>query len=170
MISKSFSPTSMDSDEDDSDAYIKLAKKTKPTTQASMADFLEKKPAASKAAAKPASKTTARKARGGPLCCARRTCHVPAMGSRPSLACLGGNVVQGLLSWDMCIEWSEAPSRPHPAPLSDLNRPPLPAHHYSIPNPQQLPAHPATPSPRPPQIRGSTRAAHVTVAPRRPPP
>src|SRR5260221_14731907 len=64
MISKSFSPTSMDSDEDDSDAYIKPAKKTKPTAQASMADFLEKKPAASKAAAKPASKTTARKASG----------------------------------------------------------------------------------------------------------
>ena len=29
-------------------------------------------------------------ARGGPLCCARRTCHVPAMGSRPSFACLWG--------------------------------------------------------------------------------
>jgi len=64
MISKSFSPTSVDSDEDDSDAYIKPAKKTKPTTQASMADFLEKKPGASKAATKPASKTTARKVSG----------------------------------------------------------------------------------------------------------
>jgi len=55
----------VDSDEDDSDAYIKPAKKTKPTAQSSMTDFLEKKPVASKAAAKPASKTTtARKASG----------------------------------------------------------------------------------------------------------
>ena len=53
----------MDSDEDDSDAFIKPAKKTKPTAQSSMTDFLEKNPGASKAAAKAASKTiTPRKA------------------------------------------------------------------------------------------------------------
>ena len=54
----------MDSDED-SDAYIKPAKKTKPTAtaQPSMTDF-EKKSAGSKAAAKPASSTTARKPSG----------------------------------------------------------------------------------------------------------
>jgi hypothetical protein len=52
----------VDSDED-SDAYIKLAKKTKPTAtaQPSMTDFFEKKLAGSKAPAKPASSTTARK-------------------------------------------------------------------------------------------------------------
>jgi len=57
--------SSGDSDED-SDAYIKPAKKTKPATQPPMTDFFEKKPAgSSKAAAKPASKTTtARKASG----------------------------------------------------------------------------------------------------------
>ena len=55
----------MDSDED-SDGYIKPAKKTKPTAtaQPSMTDFFEKKPAGSKAAAKPASGTTARKPSG----------------------------------------------------------------------------------------------------------
>jgi len=55
----------VDSDED-SDAYIKPAKKTKPTAtaQPSMTDFFEKKPAGSKAAAKPASSTTARKVSG----------------------------------------------------------------------------------------------------------
>jgi hypothetical protein len=54
----------VDSDED-SDAYIKPAKKTKPTAtaQPSMTDF-EKKSAGSKAAAKPASSTTARKPSG----------------------------------------------------------------------------------------------------------
>ena len=53
---------------DDSEAYIKPAKKTKPTAQPSMTDFFEKQPAASKTAAKPASRTrtkvTARKASG----------------------------------------------------------------------------------------------------------
>jgi len=55
----------VDSDED-SDAYIKPAKKTKPTAtaQPSMTDFFEKKPAGSKAADKPASSTTARKPSG----------------------------------------------------------------------------------------------------------
>jgi len=55
----------VDSDED-SDAYIKPAKKTKPTAtaQPSMTDFFEKKPAGSKAVAKPASSTTARKPSG----------------------------------------------------------------------------------------------------------
>jgi len=46
-------------------------------------------------------------AREGPVCCARRTCHVPAMGSRPSLACFWGNVVRGLLSWAMYVEWAK---------------------------------------------------------------
>jgi hypothetical protein len=52
----------VDSDED-SDVYIKLAKKTKPTAtaQPSMTGFFEKKPLGSKAAAKPASSTTSRK-------------------------------------------------------------------------------------------------------------
>jgi len=51
----------VDSDED-SDAYIKPSKKSKPTAtaQPSMTDFFEK-PAGSKEAAKPASSTTARK-------------------------------------------------------------------------------------------------------------
>jgi hypothetical protein len=55
----------VDSDED-SDAYIKLAKKTKPTAMAqpSMTDFFEKKPAGSKAVAKPASRTTTCKPSG----------------------------------------------------------------------------------------------------------
>ncbi|KAH9963556.1 DNA topoisomerase [Russula dissimulans] len=60
---------SMDNDDEtDSEAQIKPAKKTKPTTaQPSVTDFFEKKPAAPKAAAKSAastSKPTARKASG----------------------------------------------------------------------------------------------------------
>jgi hypothetical protein len=65
----SFSPCSSGDSDEESDGYIKLAKKSKPTTQPSMTDFFDKKPApaagSSKAAAKPASKaTTARKASG----------------------------------------------------------------------------------------------------------
>ncbi|KAI0297539.1 type II DNA topoisomerase [Multifurca ochricompacta] len=55
---------SLGDEEDDKDAYIKPAKKAKSTTQASMKDFLGKKPPVSKAVAKPPSKTTARKASG----------------------------------------------------------------------------------------------------------
>jgi hypothetical protein len=54
----------VDSDED-SDAYVKPAKKTKSTATAqSMTDDFEKKQAGSKAAAKPGSGTTARKPPG----------------------------------------------------------------------------------------------------------
>lgn len=50
---------SLDDDDEDSDAYIKPVKKAKPTAQATVTEFFEKKPA------KPASKTTAgRKASG----------------------------------------------------------------------------------------------------------
>jgi len=64
-----FFPCSRSDSDEDSDAYIKPAKKTKPATQSSMADFFEKKPApeagSSKALVKPASKTTtARKVSG----------------------------------------------------------------------------------------------------------
>jgi len=38
----------------------------------------------------------------------RRTCHVPSMGSCPSLACVWGHVVRGLLSWDLYVEGSVA--------------------------------------------------------------
>jgi len=50
----------------DSDAYIKPAKKTKPTVMAQplMTDFFKKKPAGSKLAVKLASSTTACKASG----------------------------------------------------------------------------------------------------------
>ena len=51
-------------------------------------------------------------ARGGPLCCPPRSCHVSAIGPRPSLACLWGQCrarppLLGL-SWDTYVEWSEA--------------------------------------------------------------
>ena len=64
-----FSPCRSGDSDEDSDAYIKPAKKAKPSTQSSMADFFEKKPApvagSSKGGAKPASKTTtARKTSG----------------------------------------------------------------------------------------------------------
>ncbi|KAF8264485.1 DNA topoisomerase [Lactarius quietus] len=53
---------SPDDEEDDSDSYIKAIKKTKPTAQATVTEFFEKKPAApAKLAAKA---TTARKASG----------------------------------------------------------------------------------------------------------
>lgn len=69
LFFSSFLPCSSGDSDEDSDAYIKPAKKTKPAPQPSMTDFFEKKPApaagSSKAAAKPASKTTtARKVSG----------------------------------------------------------------------------------------------------------
>jgi hypothetical protein len=51
-----FSPCSSGDSDEDSEAYIKPAKKTKPTAQPSMTDFFDKKPASKT--------TTARKASG----------------------------------------------------------------------------------------------------------